>query len=146
MSPRLEILPVPPDRVAGVWHRAEAHIRSAMDPRGIDTIDDVRDRCIENHNALWLVARGARVVGAAVSRTVEGSAGRACGISFIGGDDVDGWLDELVDAVEGHARAVGCAVLLTDSPELCGRLGFDEISTLCGRPVKAATKPAANAA
>jgi hypothetical protein len=117
----VELVPVDPSLVAGVWPHARALVKSAMDRTDLGNFGDVEREVLGGMQQLWLVWNGTAIEAAAVTRLVLIGSRKICIIVACGGSGRKRWLP-LIAGIEQFARNEGCRAV-----RIIGRKGWQRI-------------------
>lgn len=96
---------IPVESLKELWPMARPYLEKAIKKGeyGYD-IEDIKISCEIGEYILWIVRNGNAAIILEVS---DYPFGKQCDIVMLGGDKMDGWLDELAE-IEGWASRVGC--------------------------------------
>lgn len=111
---------IPSALVDKMWPFAEPYIKRALDQgAGEIAAEDLRQACLARDVQLWLIADGARVVGAGTTEIVRYPRKTHCRIITLAGSRFAEWAGDADAAVSQWAVAQGC-----DALEAYVRRGF----------------------
>jgi hypothetical protein len=91
------------------------------------TMDNVRNEVQTGELVLWLVFRDRAPTAFYTTRISEYPNRRAMVVDWLGGRDMDDWLDAAIDEMKAHAVVNHCKHL-----EFCGRVGWKKVLALRG--------------
>lgn len=105
-----------------VWYKIKPYAERITDRvGGRVTLGSFYEDLINNRQSLWLAYRTSDrfVTGFCTSRLVDYPGARLLSLDMLAGDDLDGWIDQMHEAVEQWAKGNGC-----DGMEAAGRAGW----------------------
>lgn len=116
----IELICVPPDKVAQVWRyqNIASFIREAMRRGNFGAFKPIEDAVLNGRALLWLAIDGTTVNAAAVTELITTEWRKVCMIVACGGEHMDDWLP-LIAGIEKFARAENCAAV-----QIVGRKGW----------------------
>jgi hypothetical protein len=117
----VELVPVDPSLVAGVWPHARALVKSAIDRTDLCNFCDVEREVLGGLQQLWLAWNGTAIEAAAVTQLVLIGDRKVCIIVACGGQGCKRWLP-LIAGIEQFARNEGCRAV-----RIIGRKGWQRI-------------------
>jgi hypothetical protein len=117
----VELLPVAPRLVEGIWPHAGPLIKRAMDRTELGNFGDVEREVLDGKQQLWLAWNGTAIEAAAVTRIVLIGQRKICILVACGGHGRKRWLP-LIAGIEQFARNEGCAAM-----RIIGRKGWQRI-------------------
>lgn len=117
----VDLVPVDPSLVAGVWPHARHLVKRAMDRTKLGNFADIEREVLGGLQMLWLAWNGTAIEAAAVTRLVDINHERICIIVACGGNNRARWLP-LIAGIEQFARDEGCAAV-----RIIGRKGWQRI-------------------
>ncbi len=85
-----------------------------------NTADDIRDWALTDRRLIWLIREDYRLLATFSSGTRTGAKGMVAYIDFLGGEEVDHWLNDKLPEFEHRAREAGAVAVEIDE----GRLGW----------------------
>lgn len=121
MPCKVELVPVDPSMVKGVWPHAGPLIKSAMDRTALGNFGDVEREVLGGMQQLWLAWNGSAIEAAAVTRLVLIGNRKICILVACGGKGRKRWLP-LIAGIEQFARDEGCRAV-----RIIGRKGWQRI-------------------
>jgi len=123
MTEGVRISPIRPEFIDVVWPAVVQMLGPAVErSNGRFTIDDVREEILKGGLVLWVVLSSKTPIAFYTTRIGDYPSRRAMVIDWLGGSDMDAWLDMAVETMEDHARTNRC-----DHLEFCGRLGWKKV-------------------
>jgi hypothetical protein len=120
----VDLVPVAPSLVAGVWPHAGPLVKRAMDRTKLGNFADVEREVLAGLQLLWLAWNGTAIDAAAVTRLVEINHERICIVVACGARKGAASLDwrPLIAGIEQFARDEGCV-----ATRIIGRKGWQRI-------------------
>jgi len=118
------VVGVPPLQVIDWWEEAGPRIQKALDT--IETgyrLEDVAKKILSQHAQLWVIPGKA----AAVTEIHIYPQHKTLVISFLGGDDMASWFDDMMNVLESYAKVMECRYI-----EEYGRPGWERIGNRIG--------------
>jgi len=106
-----------------VWPKVSGYLEQVVKmTEGRATMPQLLDRLINNYASLFVVfdTEDERIVAACVTRTEDYPGVKLLQVEMLGGDDFDGWADDLQAILTDWAKAHGC-----EGMELIGRGGWE---------------------
>lgn len=105
----VEIMPVPPDRVARLWPLCEKYVADALKwANGLFEPEDIKGFCEKGAMQLWLAIRDDDVLAAVISEVTIYPRGRIVSVPFIGGKELRQWFRKMLRTVEAWSKEAGC--------------------------------------
>lgn len=134
-KPEIRIQPVRSGVVAEIWHHVEPMIRAAVaEGPGDESVADILEFLSRRDYQLWLVLVDGKVKAALITALVNRPRAKVCRLDYLGGGDVDQWIEVLDETICGWARQNGC-----DAVEPCGRRGWGKFAKRLGYHVSLTT-------
>ena len=116
----ITVLPVPAQSVARRWQQVAPMLDAALPyAQGRFTLQGIYDDLEDGSKDLWAFYRGAEIIGAVVTVYTDFPALKLCTVLLCGGNDIDEWKDQGLDAIERAALRDGCSQI-----EIVGRPGW----------------------
>lgn len=109
------IYPVQPAAVLKLWPQAKRELDRAFEHAPYDTADQHLPALLRDQEQLWHIHGKAW----AITRVVEGKAGRAIECVALAGAGLRGWRDEFMEQVEAWGKRQGCV-----RARIAGRIGW----------------------
>lgn len=123
MSADVRISPIRPEFVDAIWPEVVRMLEPAVTrSNGRFTLPDVRDEILRGELVLWLVVQDSVPKAFYTTRISDYPSRRALVIDWLGGADMDLWLDVAIGEMQSHARTNRCEHL-----EFCGRAGWKKV-------------------
>lgn len=123
MTEDVRISPIRPEFIGVVWPEAVRMLTPAVSrSNGRFTLDNVQGEILRGELVLWVVLSDKTPMAFYTTRISDYPNRRAMVIDWLGGSDMESWLDAAVETMEDHARANRCAHL-----EFCGRFGWKRV-------------------
>jgi hypothetical protein len=106
----MRISAVPYEVVDIVWQDAKRWLEPAVKTaKGRYTIDDIRGYLDDRIIALWVAMTDDNEIKAAITtRIYDYPKGRALEMDWIGGEEMDTWLPQFQEKLEGYAKDMEC--------------------------------------
>ena len=104
-----------------LWSILKPYFQSAIDHNqsGLD-VDEIRQRALDNKRLIWTVVDGNRLLAALSSGTTTLPDGMIAFIDYLGGIELDDWLEAKIADFEARAKEAGATLVEIDE----GRLGW----------------------
>lgn len=103
---------IPAPLVPRLWPFAEPYVKRALDhSSGEISPADLRAACEAQDVQLWLINKGARVVGAVTTEICIYPQRKHCLVLTIAGSEFDAWVGMVDEALQAWALAQGCDAL-----------------------------------
>lgn len=119
----VDILPVPPQRVARLWPLCEKYVADALTyANGLFLPSDIQRFCEGGQMQLWLVTRDDDVLAAVVTEVVTYPQGRVVSVPFIGGKELRQWFRKMLRTIEAWSKELGCIGMQGGARRGWGRL------------------------
>jgi hypothetical protein len=118
---KCRLVAIPPGDANEVWPHAAALVKAAMEKGRLSNYADVEHAVRSGAALLWLAWEGESIKAAAVTEVCEANGEKFCTIVACGGHDRGEWL-HLLDGLESHAKAEGCAGM-----RVYGRRGWGKL-------------------
>ena len=115
-----KVVGVSPEQVGIFWPVASKQIERAnnISETGF-SLDHLREKVEKGRNQLWLINNGQA---AAITAIIEYPLHRAIKVTYLGGNDMDEWLVDFVEVIEGFGRENDCKFIETN-----GRKGWERV-------------------
>lgn len=108
----IEILPISPQHVAGVWPLVEKYVADSLEfAQGCFLPEDIRAFCEKGAMQLWIATRGDSVLCACISEINNYPRKRVIAVPFIGGKDMRSWFRKMLYTIEAWSKEMGCVGL-----------------------------------
>lgn len=110
------------DKVDLAWPAAAPHLeRAVAHSHGYMTMEVLYDSVKQGQRQLWLWHNDSEIKAALTTQlNILADFTKICCIDFVGGDNIDEWLEEVLASIESWAKTEGCDFL-----EGAGRVGWD---------------------
>jgi hypothetical protein len=118
---KCRLVAIPPADAHEVWPHVAALVKAAMEKGRLSNYTEVEQAVRSGAALLWLAWEGETIKAAAVTEIGEANAEKFCTIVACGGHDRGQWL-HLLEGLEGHAKAEGCAGM-----RVYGRRGWGKL-------------------
>jgi hypothetical protein len=119
----MEVSLVPPEMVEGLWPRIFPYLSSASEfTFGRYEPEDIVEFVLSGQAHLWVALDEDDIVGITVTRLWQYPRKKCLDVTFLGGQDWDGWKDLMFDTLHRWAHDSGCAAI-----EASGRVGFARV-------------------
>lgn len=130
----MQLVCVPPDRVAEVWPHVSHWISAAIKRSDISSFARVKAAAFAGANLLWIATDGQHISAAALT-DIHGTERRwVCVIVACGGEHMKDWL-HLIDGLHDYAKAEGCTAMRILGPRAWARKldGYQEQAVILER-------------
>lgn len=108
----IEILPVAPHHVAGVWPLCEKYVNDALGfGAGCFEAEDIRKFCEKGNMQLWTAVRGNDVIAAVITEITDYPRKRVVSVPFIGGRALRSWFRKMLYEIESWSKEMGCVAM-----------------------------------
>jgi hypothetical protein len=104
-----------------LWPILKPYFQSAIDHNqsGLD-VDEIRQRALDGKRLIWTVTDNHRLLAALSSGTTKLPDGMIAYIDYLGGEDLDDWLEAKIAEFEARSKEAGATLVEIDE----GRLGW----------------------
>jgi len=104
-----------------LWPVLRPYFQAAIDHcnSGLE-VDDIRQRALDGKRLIWTVTDGNRLLAALSSGTTRHPKGMIAYIDYLGGEDLDDWLEAKIADFEARSKEAGATEVEIDE----GRLGW----------------------
>ena len=111
----LYISGIPSDRINEVWEDCEPYIEMGNGKSGDEmSVEDIYKRLSEARMQLWLVFDDDReIISVLTTEIIEYPRKTMCRIVTLGGQDLDLWVEQLLETLEEWALENGCVAMET---------------------------------
>lgn len=118
--PPIALAIVPPEAVPQVWDELAIDLeRAVLRAGGTHSPKDIYDEAVAGRNQLWVARKHGAFLAVAVTRVVIYPQFRALSVDWVGGHEMDQWLDWWYGRLKDFAKANGCTCI-----EGFGRTGW----------------------
>lgn len=107
MAEKVEIMPVPPNHLEGLWEPAYKMLEKAIARNDGFLPEDVFNAIMRGNMTLWLAVVDNVVKGAMVTQIVTYPRKRTVFLLFMGGEEMKEWLTEMEREIVNYANAIG---------------------------------------
>jgi hypothetical protein len=107
------IAPIPPTLITVLWDRVEGHLARVVEvSNGEISLQSIKESCLLGKAMLLAVCRDDQIVAVITveKRTFE-SGKSALFLPIVGGDELDGWLDQVLEVAILIAKDLDCEVI-----------------------------------
>ena len=119
----VEVFAVPKDLLPVVWNEASEKLAPAVvQSNGRMTVQELKEDVLKGDSALWVVWQNDMPVAYYTTRVTAYPRKKAMVLEWIGGSDIESWMDATIEAMREHARLNQC-----DHIEFTGREGWGRL-------------------
>lgn len=116
----MKISSVPKEYIQDIWPMVGKHLQKAIDKNpGLYTVDMLYADLINGAQLLWVAIDDGAIKMAATTRIVVFPSGSMMIAEWLGGDEMESWLENALETIESYANDMGCRRM-----EVYGRKGW----------------------